>query len=262
MMKLILLVLSIASQVLALACTSKDIETGNVKNCDCDNTFSTCATKCSPERYGLNKCGNCGLGQNYKCTSCNVYYSSLGVCGCLKELINKSSACIGGKPWSGSGTPPVWTLHNGANPLISSTVLSAGVEDLAKMPDKNGGWELGMKNINHKSQALAMNSQSSRTENQIHIHICSKNRNAENELSSLDKSKYTTLSPVTGKNWPPKNVNVYCEAKASTPSSSVVDWLKTHTKEEPHVGIGVLTDTHGDWWTCASVGGAAEHIFC
>lgn len=148
----------------------------------------------------------------------------------------------------------MWTLHNGANPLISSTVLSAGVEDLAKMPDKNDGWELGM---NHKSQALAMNSQSSRTANQIHI--CSKNGNAENELSSLAKSKYTTLSPVTGKNWPPKNVNVYCEAKASTPSSSVVDWLKTHTKEEPHVGIGVLTDTHG---TCASVGGAAEHIFC
>jgi hypothetical protein len=219
--------------------------------------FTNCVNKCASEKYGLDTCGNCGKGKNYGCNACNLYYSNTGVCGCLKELIKGGPGCVGGKPWKGSGNPPVWTLHKGGKLLISSTVLNTGVESLKSMPEKDAGWELGVKNMQHKTQALAMNSQSQRDEDQVHIHICSKVIAAESVLAGLS---YTTLSPVTGKNWPP--VPVYCKL-SSTPSTDVVNWQLPAGVKISDVGIGLLTDTKGRWWTCASVGGTASYgVFC
>jgi hypothetical protein len=269
-MKSILIVLSMfvcnlmVSQA-AILCKATDIASGNVKNCDCDTMFAKCTKTCPNEMYSLNTCGDCGQANNYKCDTCDIYYSNLGVCGCLKELIKSGAGCVGGKPWTGSGNPPVWTLHKGGSLLISSTVLNTGVEELGKLSDKDGGWELGMNNMAHKTQALAMNSQHSRTHNQVHIHICPKHSAAETVLSGLDRGKYKNISPVPrSAAWPPNGVDVYCEVKDKpTPSSSVVNWLPSSSADKTRVGIGLLTDTNGHWWTCASVGGSAEHgVFC
>lgn len=267
MKKLIFLVLSIVYQVLALSCTAKDIIDGKVKSCDCYTEFITCKKMCISEKYGLKTCGDCGQKDNYDCDSCVIYYGELGVCGCLKELINKTDNCIGSKLWNGIGPPPIWTLQKGNNPLILSTVLNTGLENLATMPEKDGGWELGMMHMDHKTQALTMNSQSSRGQNQVHIHICPKLTSAEAVLSGLKSDSYNNISPVIGTmNWPPKGVDVFCEANNSpTPSTSIVEWYKTHLNSTliAHVGIGLLTDTYGNWWTCASIGGTAQFgVFC
>jgi hypothetical protein len=145
------------------------------------------------------------------------------------------------------------------------TVLNAGVEKLYKLPDNDGGWLLGMDHMDHKSQAMAMNSQHTRTENQVHIHICPKVSDAESVLAGLNKASYTSLKhvPHSG-NWSPKDVKMYCEV-SKTPSSSVAVWLNNLPKgvDNTQVGIGMLSDSHGDWWSCASVGGVPEHgVFC
>ena len=121
-MKSIFVLLSIMSVVapqtaFASPCTADDISTGNVKNCVCDTNFGVGPTKCGPEKYGLYTCGDCGAADNYKSDACNLYFGSRGVCGCLKEFVSgQTGECIAGKSWTGSGRPPIWTLHNGPKP--------------------------------------------------------------------------------------------------------------------------------------------------
>lgn len=231
------------------ACTATNIENGDVSSCICSEGTNSCGS-CPILQYGLKACNTVCSSVNKVCTACDIYYSQ--TCDCLQ-----TQKCIFGKPWNGKGKPPIWILRQLQANLISSPVLNMGIEELSKMPDKDDGWVLGLNNMNKKSQGLTMNSKHSRSRNQIHIHICPKNKNAEKTLSALDQSLYSSFNSVPGTNWYCKNAN-----NGFTISSDVVSFLNKGTVSIDSAGIGVLTDSKGRLWNCISTSGAAEYIFC
>lgn len=234
-------------------CTTGDISSGNIDNCICEDGTESCHS-CPVTQYGLKACDTVCNSQNQPCSACDIYYGRSGICGCLQE-----KNCIFGKTWNGQGNPPIWILRPFSANLISSPVLNTGVEQLSYMPDKNDGWILGLNNMNKKSQALTLNSKHSRSRNQIHIHICSKNSNAEKTLTNLDQSLYSSFNKivVSGVTWYCKNAN-----NGLTISSDVVSFLGTSAIDTDRAGVGVLTDSKGRLWNCISTSGAAEYIFC
>lgn len=233
------------------ACTATDIINGSIDNCTCVEGTSSCHT-CPVVQYGLSVCDTVCNSGNKQCSACDIYYGKSGICGCLQE-----KNCVFGKTWNGKGKPPIWILRQFSANLVSSTVLNTGVEQLDKMPDKNYGWILGLQKMQKKTEALAMNSKHSRSRNQIHIHICSKNTNADKVLSYLDKSQYSSFAKVPNTGWYCKYAN-----NGNSVSSDSIDYIKSSSIDINRAGIGVLTDSNGRLWNCISTSGAAEYIFC
>lgn len=242
----------------AALCEAGSISSGLVTSCVCQ-AGSEKFTSCQNEKYGLAICNMvCGF-DNRNAEACELWY--YGVCNCLQNLAaGQTTNCVPDKPWAGAGIPPVWILRISAN-LISSTVLNTGVENLASMPDKNGGWTLGLNNLTPTMQGLTMNSQNTRTENQIHIHRCPVNANAVNVLSKLTPADYVLFKSVPGTTW-------YCKVEVLgatiAPSSDVLAFLKTTPSIDiTNVGIGVIP-ANNFRWVCISTTKAdvAEYTFC
>lgn len=243
-------------------CQASDISLGLVGSCTCRSGTNDCR-KCNSQNVGLVICDTVCGSDNRNCHACDIWYS--GVCECLQSSL-PSVGCIGNTVWAGPGhgLPPIWILRKFNANLISSSVLNTGIENLAQMPDKDEGWLLGLSNINTAIQALTMNSVETRSRNEIHIHLCSKNIGASVYLATLNPAQYSTFTfvPFLGTSgW-------YCEATAKgitpKPSSDFIKWLGTSPSVNINkLGIGLLTDTHNNYlWTCVSTYGVAEEIFC
>lgn len=235
-------------------CSAIDIRQGNVQNCNCVGGSGACTPLCTRQQYGLKVCNTVCDATNYPCQACDIYYSD--VCECEQALIQgKMGQCITRTPWAGVGAPPTWIYRKFNSNLITSPVLNTGVEHLQDMPDKDDGWILGLSQLTPVTEALAMNSKNSRSRNQIHIHLCNKNQNAEGALAGLDN--YKTFTRVSN--------NLVCEVVTGVPkvSTNVVAYLRTQSADYvDRAGIGLLYDRHGRLWNCISEGGAAEYIFC
>ncbi|KAJ2958148.1 hypothetical protein NQZ79_g6231 [Umbelopsis isabellina] len=256
-----------------LDCTASDISLGLVASCSCRGANNACPA-CHLQKSGLVNCYAPCDSDNRECSSCNIYYG--GLCKCLQIMAGllPGSTCFGNRPWlgPGMGLPPVWILGGSGNlgeRLISSTVLNTGIDQLAEMPDNNGGWTLGFQHIDTLTQALSINSRLTRSRNEIHLHLCDKSSGPPAILAQKDPAMFATFEPIG--TWyckatkPSKAVLPNTDAWLTSPSTDYLAWLATNPPvDRNNLGFALLTDTHNNYlWQCiTTTTQVTEGIFC
>ncbi|KAK9371920.1 uncharacterized protein V1513DRAFT_453960 [Lipomyces chichibuensis] len=211
--------------IVCAPCTSDDITNMDVSGCNCPSQFPSPATDLTcigPAQVCSQTCGNpqmtissrsmltqCGQGcitANSECNGCYVWFHSL--CSCIRDLQHGSTTtgCIPSDSLHpGHPNQPIWMLLN-AGDLITSTQLLPGILQLNNAPDSDGGWRLGQQvfqqghpgqTYNRERGSLAMNSVATRSEEQVHIHVCDNPASKiRDKLSSLWRDNYRTLQSV------------------------------------------------------------------
>jgi hypothetical protein len=155
-----------------------------------------------------------------------------------------------------------------ANDLITTTQLLPGILELSQAHDPEGGWTLGQDTYNRGQQGLAINSVQSRSEEQIHIHVCpfgTTSQGLRDTLSHQKYSNYVSLADVPGFS----NLQCRVAPQRGIPITDVARSIKDFIAKPPstecdyYVGAGVLTDNNDFTWMCISTArGAAEFVFC
>jgi len=155
-----------------------------------------------------------------------------------------------------------------ANDLITTTQLLPGILELSQAHNPEAGWTLGQDTYKRDQQGLAINSVQSRSEEQIHIHVCPIGTTAQtlrDTLSHRKYSDYVTLADV------PTVPDVQCRVapQRGIPISGVAQTIKDFLAKpsvaacDSYVGAGVITDNNDYTWMCISTArGAAEYVFC
>lgn len=118
-----------------------------------------------------------------------------------------------------------------------------------------------------------MNSVSTRSEEQIHIHICDKsNIPLRGVIDNLDPAKYKTTTAVDLSSYPRPNAAMSCRVSPNKDEDinvgrDITTWLSQFAGKtdcaQYDVGAGVITDKNGFSWACITTGPrAAESMFC
>jgi hypothetical protein len=181
----------------------------------------------------------------------------------------------------------IWALlsKKAKKGLITTSQMLSGILELSQAPEPNGGWQLGQETFkspdtavdyNRASGTLAMNSVATRTEEQIHIHVCdNKVSSLRAELTKLTRSHYTALTQV----FLPKTVHsdslLFCQvAPHSGDTIDVAASISTYLNnnilnyaascDKFYVGAGLMTDDRDYSWACVTAGisAGAENLFC
>ncbi|CAG7916576.1 unnamed protein product [Penicillium olsonii] len=282
-----------------LPCTSVDISNMDVSSCICPSNFPSppsslicqgnsidCPITCNPSppspvvpRAQLSQCYSGCVEPNSECNGCYIWFSSL--CRCLQAFQSGSQTDCIASPVIGQGAPqphqsPSWVVLGSGN-LITTTQLIPGILQLQTAADIDGGFRLGQDTINAQqardSLALAMNSVSTRSEEQIHIHLCdSTNSGIRGILDQLDRNKYRTSQSVPLAALHKSNSAMNCRVSPNSGvdinmGRDVVEWLKQYQGSNDcaqyDVGAGVITDSSDYTWACVTTGHrAAENLFC
>ncbi|KAK9242115.1 hypothetical protein V1506DRAFT_548545 [Lipomyces tetrasporus] len=265
----------------------------DVIGCDCPSQFppATSLTCTGPSQLCTQTCGNpqmtiqsramltqCGQGcitANSNCNGCYLWFHSL--CSCIRDLQHGSTTtgCMSsGNLNPGHPNQPVWMLLN-ARDLITTTQQLPGILQLNNARDPDGGWRLGQQTYNRARGSLAMNSVATRSEEQVHIHVCdipaSKIRD---KLSSLWRGNYATVQSVpltTAEGFKPGS-EMSC--RVSPNNGAVIDMARDIDRylgslvtpqscAAYYVGAGVITDANDYTWACVTTGTrSAEELFC
>ncbi|KAL5366250.1 hypothetical protein BJX96DRAFT_169780 [Aspergillus floccosus] len=269
----------------AAQCTANQISSLSVNGCDCQQSgvpvqCPLLAPQCGSPPTDVVPLNQYNGGQilwgegcvdaNFGCDGCYLWYGSL--CHCLKS----PGGCTRILPAVPGN--PIWALLSNTAPrgLITTSQKLPGILQLDQAPEPYRGWQLGQYILSHPDPAvkytrasgsLAMNSVATRTEEQIHIHVCDNpTSNLRQDLSKLPLSKYATLELVPG-------YSMWCQV--ATSSGSDIDVAKTisnYLKTIPHlsascdkykVGAGLITDSRDYSWACVTTGTkSAEELFC
>lgn len=269
----------------AAQCTANQISSLSVNGCDCQQSgvpvqCPLLAPQCgSPPTdvvpINQNNGGQILWGQgcvdaNFGCHGCYLWYGSL--CHCLKNPGVCTTIKVPGNP--------IWALLSNTAPrgLITTSQKLPGILQLDQAPQPHLGWQLGQYILKHPnpdpavkytraSGSLAMNSVATRTEEQIHIHVCDNpTSNLRQDLSKLLRSKYTTWELVPG-------YSLWCQvAPFSASDIDVAAIISDYLTTIPHlsascdkykVGAGLITDSHDYSWACVTTGTtSAEELFC
>jgi hypothetical protein len=263
----------------AASCTSWQIENLDLNNgCDCfDSSSSSGCNACTytychtqiPTKYSLAACHAGCVDANLKCESCNIYFGSL--CQCIGQIESgHSTSCVASNNPVPKSGPPIWMLL-GKHDLITTSQRMPGILELGQATHPNEGWLLGQQNYDKKTQALTMNSVATRTEEQIHIHICPivqghQSASTRQILSQLQRKDYTAQSKSVSAVPPGSEMSCRVVAKEGDPidiGREIVRYLNSGSSCEAYVGAGVMTDNNGWTWGCVTTGHtAAETIFC
>lgn len=273
----------------AAHCTANQISSLNVAGCDCQK--SGVPAKCpllspqcgsppstniriSPYNGGLNLWGQGCLDDNFACDGCYLWFGSL--CYCLKS----PGSCTLTTPVVPGN--PIWVLLE-KHDLITTTQKLPGILELHLAPEPNRGWQLGQDTLNNPptgapytrtTGALAMNSLATRTEEQIHIHVCNnQNSKLRTLLSKQTRTDYATLTPVTLDATFPAGSSMWCQvAKSANTNIDVAASIFAYLGKIPDyaascekfdVGAGLINDSHGYSWACVTTGTrGAEDLFC
>ncbi|KAK9327448.1 hypothetical protein V1520DRAFT_283414 [Lipomyces starkeyi] len=298
------LALVLVRNIVCAPCTSDDITNMDVSGCDCPSQFPSpvtdltcigpaqvCSQTCgNPQmtiqsRSQLTQCGQGCITANSECNGCYIWFHSL--CSCIRDL-QHASTTTGCSPSEnlhpGHPNQPIWMLLN-AGDLITTTQLLPGILQLNNAPDPDGGWRLGQRVLQqgHSGQtynrvrgSLAMNSVATRSEEQVHIHVCDNPvSKIRDKLSSLWRGNYGTLQPVpltTAEGFRPGS-EMSC--RVSPNSGAVIDMARDISGyigslvappascAAYYVGAGVITDANDYTWACVTTGTrSAEELFC
>lgn len=148
---------------------------------------------------------------------------------------------------------------------------------LGTAADVDGGFRLGQDTLSSQgirdTGTLAMNSMSTRSEDQIHIHVCDwPGSPLRDVIDGLDVNKYRTSQPVDLSGLHKSNSKMNCRVSPNTGvdvnvARDVLDWLKQYQGSSDcaqyNVGAGVITDSNDYSWACIVTGSrAAENLFC
>jgi hypothetical protein len=276
-----------ASPTVSAPCSAIQIQNINVPppdTCVC-LTGSATGTKavtytCPPNPTGtpmtakfcLKGKDTCSDDANMGYDVCSLWFHSL--CWCIQMLLHnptktncKYRGCLNTCP-----KPKVWMLLERQD-LITTTEPLQGILELQNSFDPDGGWTLGQENKN-SSQALAMNSLGSRSQEQIHIHVCSVvTGNLSGDLRSIltcrDRSKHEKLTEVPDMPAYAKT-RTFCKVSPKKFETiriarDIQDFIVSETGKncKEHIGAGIITDSWGFTWGCVTYGTrAAEYIFC
>jgi len=246
----------------------------------------TCPITCNPSppspvvpRAELSQCGSGCVNANSKCNGCYIWFSSL--CRCLRDFQFGFQTDCKASPDIGTGLPqpqqpPSWVLLRTGD-LITTTQLIPGILQLNTAPDIDGGFRLGQNTLNDQqirgTGTLAMNGVSTRSEEQIHIHVCDYPGSPLRDiLDGLDVNKYKTSQSVPLGALHKPNAAMNCRVSPNqgvdiNMARDITDWLKQYHGSNDcaqyNVGAGVITDSSDYSWACVVTGArAAENLFC
>ncbi|KGO45169.1 hypothetical protein PEX1_000080 [Penicillium expansum] len=281
-------------------CTSADITKMDVSGCTCPSTFPSsptdlvcvtpsgqCPITCNPPpppspvipRSELSQCYSGCVDANSECNGCYIWFSSL--CRCIRAFqAGTPTTCIA-SPSIGAGPPqpnqsPSWVVLGGGD-LITTTDLIPGILQLNSAADVDGGFRLGQDTLNNRgirdTGTLAINSVSTRSEEQIHIHVCNNpGSTVRGILDKLHRDSFNTTSSVDLSALPKPSAAMSCRASHNRGEDinigrDIVNWLTqyagTTTCAQYDVGAGVIVDSNGYAWACITTGHrAAENLFC
>lgn len=247
----------------AAECTQSDISHLSVSGCTCQKFFTSCPLTC-PLGGGCGQNSNtvkkCDVGctdDNKDCSTCNLYYG--GLCRCIQD-----GDCFH-DPSTGS-----WTLLH-ARTLITTPHLLPGILQLGT---DNNGWKLGQialstgKVSSVSAGTLAMNSVTSRTEEQIHIHVCDRPTSVfQQYLDKKNAAHYSQLTAIDFDQLGFQKNSIQCQAlktKNFDMAKLTSDYLNKLGAgcAKYHVGAGLITDKQGYTWGCITTQGSAEFLFC
>jgi hypothetical protein len=280
-------------------CTSDDIAKMDVSGCRCPSDFPSppnnlicngnsmdCPITCNPSppspvvpRAQLSQCGSGCVNVNSRCNGCYIWFSSL--CRCLRDFQAGSQTDCLASPDIPPGPPkphqpPSWVLLRTGD-LITTTQLIPGILQLDTAPDFDGGFRLGQDVLNSQgirsTGTLAMNSVSTRSEEQIHIHVCDyPGSPLRGIIDGLDVNKYKSSQPVPLAALHKSDAAMNCRVSPKSgvdvnTGRDVIDWLNQYKGQKDcaqyNVGAGVITDSNDNSWACVVIGArAAENLFC
>ncbi|KAJ5826781.1 hypothetical protein N7447_003544 [Penicillium robsamsonii] len=281
-------------------CTSDDIAKMDVSGCTCPSTFSPspkdlvcvtpsgqCPINCNPPppaspvipRAELSRCYSGCVNANSECNGCYIWFSSL--CRCIRDFQSGTQTTCIASPSIGVGPPqpnhsPSWVVLGGGD-LITTTDLIPGILQLSSAADMDGGFRLGQDTLRNRgirdTGTLAINSVSTRSEEQAHIHVCDHpGSTVRSILDTLQRDNFKTTSSVDLSALPRPSAAMSCRASPNKDEDinmgrDIFEWLKqyfgTMTCVQYDVGAGVITDSNGHSWACITTGHrAAESMFC
>ncbi|KAJ5691957.1 hypothetical protein N7462_001380 [Penicillium macrosclerotiorum] len=223
----------------------------------------------------------CGVGctdENADCNACYIWFN--GLCNCLKRLTGQLKTGCEVYPKStltiGQRTPPAWILNN-QHDIITTTYKIPGILELHDVPDYNGGFDFGQNKLQgDKHGALALNPAASRSEEQLHIHLCTNDNDPiRDALTGLTRSGFTSLAPVDITSVKSSYGTMWCRVAPNkgdiniNQGQDILDYLqKIDTLYGPsnceryHVGAGYMKDKNDYAWSCVTTASSAEGIFC
>jgi hypothetical protein len=280
-------------------CGQTDIENLDVSNCACASDFpqpskdltcqtkpQTCSTNCNAPPAGpalssskLTQCGSGCVDDNKDCNGCYVWFHSL--CSCIHDINKGNPTNCRSSPdiTSGQSSPHPWVVTNQGD-LITTTQLLPGILELQSADDPDGGFRLGQDTLRtgfpgqqytRASGTLSMNSVVTRSEEQIHIHLCDTvSSKLRNILSGLTRSDYSDLKAIDSSTLA-HNAALSCRASPSKGAdvnvardiAQHISKIQAGSCSLARIGAGVITDIHDYSWSCVTTGErAAESIFC
>lgn len=266
-------------------CSAKQIQSMTVtKDCDCWSGKTNCRaleyTCPNPDRNiraisGLNfntSLGPCFYDDNASCNSCYLWFHNL--CSCIQKLLYTPGSTNCKNSTALKTNNPVWMLLEDQR-LITTTLPLSGIEKLQDAgPHADAGWSFAQTKYKRGTQALAMNSMASRTEEQIHIHVCDiKDRpcypsfRTREILSCLSndtasRAEYKNMKPV-----PLMLGDTKCKvADHKGDNIDIVGDIELEIRKKDcklNTGAGIITDSNNFTWACLTDSTmAAEYIFC
>jgi hypothetical protein len=177
----------------------------------------------------------------------------------------------------GSTPSAYWLKVN--TKLASTNVLIPNILDLQKFhqPQAIDVWDFGQEKASDpKTEALAINSAHSITENQIHMHICAPNKKIQQDLADLYNAHgktptfYSALREI--KNVPSSGRRMFCRAAqkplqlipGATISDDINKVLQMTDTCDYYVGAAVIKDTNDFIWSCVTADNESTEVkrFC
>ncbi|KAJ5626009.1 hypothetical protein N7510_002318 [Penicillium lagena] len=230
----------------------------------------------SPFNGGQLLWGQGCIDANVPCNACYIWFGSL--CRCLKN----SADCTLAQP--NVVGDPIWALlsNKAAHGLITTSQKLPGILQLKQAPEPNRGWQLGQSVLRNppttpaqytrKTGALAMNSVSTRTEEQIHIHVCNNPTSViRTILSRLPRAGYTQSTLVPLPLGFPAGSELRCQISPQpgmdiNVANAILKYLgplHSYGCEQFRVGAGLIIDNYDYTWACVTTGTrGAEDLFC
>lgn len=230
-------------------CNTSQISSMDVGSCTCAGQLSGCidystCSACggSSAKKNIKDCTHGCTDDEWNCKACGLWFHTL--CDCISHPKTCTS--------SGTISPyarPVWVLLETDN-LVTTTEKLPGILEMKDSHDQ--GWIFAQEHRpNPATEAVWLNSVYARDMEQVHIHRCTRNLQTATLLSQETIRSDKHLVQLKNDN------ELYCLGVSSSVtikgfSAALVEFLKSPPVCKDLVGAGILYDTAGRTWACAS----------
>ncbi|KAJ5747532.1 uncharacterized protein N7511_009228 [Penicillium nucicola] len=247
-------------------CTTAQIEKGGVTNCAC------VAGKDKGEQPG-DKCNKCDIGlcnktpqqsvsrlsacyqgctdANHPCNSCFIWFKS--VCEC-----QQNGNCASFLSAKGDST---W-IKIAHDRLITTTTHTPGILEL----HSEAPWQFGQSGLVRDSKALTINSVSTRTQEQIHIHDCPVLDDPKKLLAKQNYADFDNIAPIKHMPGPDPwqcKVNSNKGQDIDRVTTDLQNFIAKHPDCTHNIGAAVVVDSNDRTWMCITTDAdPTQYTFC